>query len=138
MLPFSGLPLGVRWLGIDVDRAVCSAVERAVGGRCPGVEVRAGDARGEIAGERFDLALLLKLIPTLEQLEPGCGARVVRGVPARVVVVSFPRRTLGGRDVGMDGRSDGAIERLMGGWERLDRFDLGAERVTIARVPERG
>jgi 16S rRNA (guanine(1405)-N(7))-methyltransferase len=133
MLPWSGLPPDVRWLGIDVDEVVCAAVSRALAARHPGVEVRAADARSAAVSEAFDLALLLKLVPTLDQLEPGSGAALVARVPAQAVALSFPSRTLGGRNVGMVERYDAAAAAMLAGWERLGTISLGAERVHLAR-----
>lgn len=133
MVPWSGLDAGVRWLGVDVDAAVCGAVERALRARHPGVELRAADARTVTLDEAFDLALLLKLIPTLEQLEPGAGGALLERVPARAVAVSFPSRTLGGRNVGMADRYDALADVLLARWERLGTVALGAERVHLAR-----
>ncbi|MEZ4238161.1 MAG: hypothetical protein R3F59_18840 [Myxococcota bacterium] len=134
-LPGSGLPADVRWLGIDVDAELCGAVQEALGGRYPHVEVRAGDARSAPLGEGYDLALLLKLAPTLDQLEPGAAAALVGRVPARVVAVSFPTHTLGGRDVGMAARYDAHADALLAGWERLAPIALRHERVHLARRP---
>ena len=44
---------------------------------------------------------LFKTIPCLEQQEKGAGVRLLRSLRARCAVVSFPARTLGGRDKGM-------------------------------------
>ena len=135
MLPFSGLDRGTRWIGVDVDARVCAGVQGALIGRCPGVRVRSGDARSPMAGERFDLALLLKLVPTLDQLQAGAGAEVIARVPAEVVVVSFPRRTLGGRAVGMDQAADATAARALAGWIPLGRIALASEIAWLARRP---
>jgi 16S rRNA (guanine(1405)-N(7))-methyltransferase len=48
-----------------------------------------------------DLALLLKLLPTLERLDRTAGARLLARLNVRHMVVSFPIRSLGGREKGM-------------------------------------
>ncbi|HEU5087854.1 MAG TPA: 16S rRNA methyltransferase [Roseiflexaceae bacterium] len=48
-----------------------------------------------------DLALALKLLPVLEQVERNAGARLLRELNARWIVVSYPTRSLGGRGRGM-------------------------------------
>ncbi|MBN2047935.1 MAG: hypothetical protein JW750_08845 [Anaerolineaceae bacterium] len=47
------------------------------------------------------LALLLKTIPCLEQMQKGIGAQLLDAIPARFILVSFPVRSLGGRSKGM-------------------------------------
>ena len=56
---------------------------------------------GSIPGERFDLALLFKLPPLLERQKSGALLDVMNAVNADHLVISFPTRTLGGRNVGM-------------------------------------
>jgi 16S rRNA (guanine(1405)-N(7))-methyltransferase len=51
--------------------------------------------------ETADVVLLLKSLPCLEQQEPGAGARLLRALPARTAVVSFPTASLGGKTKGM-------------------------------------
>ncbi len=48
-----------------------------------------------------DVVLALKTLPCLDQIEPGAGARLVAGLTARHVIVTYPLRSLGGRDKGM-------------------------------------
>ncbi len=48
-----------------------------------------------------DLALILKTIPCLEQINRNAGARLLDAIQARHLVVSFPIRSLGGRAKGM-------------------------------------
>ena len=47
--------------------------------------------------EEADLALLLKMYHCLERRRAGCGWELVEAVPARRVVISFPRQNLTGR-----------------------------------------
>lgn len=43
-----------------------------------------------------DLALLLKTLPCLDQIEPGAGERLLDAIQAERMLVSFPLQTLGG------------------------------------------
>ncbi len=47
--------------------------------------------------ERADLALMLKTLPVLEQVEKGAGRRLLEGIRADVLLVSFPLQSLGGK-----------------------------------------
>ncbi len=68
-----------------------------------GVQGRA-EQRDVIANppaEQADLALVLKAVPCLEQIDSGAGEFLLTHIQARHMLVSFPARSLGGRDVGM-------------------------------------
>ena len=82
--------------------------------------VRAADAVVEVPSERADVALLLKLVPTLDRQDADAAVRLLRGLDVRHAVVSFPLRSLGGRGKGM--------ERTYR--ERLDRLAADAGRVS--------
>ena len=51
--------------------------------------------------ERFDLALAFKLLPLLETQRTGAAVETLSAFNADWIAVSFPTRTLGGRNVGM-------------------------------------
>jgi 16S rRNA (guanine(1405)-N(7))-methyltransferase len=51
--------------------------------------------------EPCDLALLLKAIPCLEQIDKTAGARLLDQIQTRYLLVSFPVHSLGGRSIGM-------------------------------------
>lgn len=48
-----------------------------------------------------DVAFVLKTIPCLEQLEKDAGRKILSGITAPNILVSFPARSLGGRSKGM-------------------------------------
>ena len=89
--------LRARWplcrvLGIDVSRR-CAELSGGVWGDLLQPET--------LPGERFHIALMLKLLPLLEREREGAGAELLHRVNAEYAVVSFPTRTLSGRNVGM-------------------------------------
>ena len=51
--------------------------------------------------ETVDLALLLKTLPCLEQIEKGASARLLDTIQARYLLISYPVSSLGGRHKGM-------------------------------------
>ena len=51
--------------------------------------------------QRADVAFLLKALPCLEQIDASAGQRLLHGIQADYLVVSFPARSLGGRQKGM-------------------------------------
>ena len=46
----------------------------------------------------FDLALILKTMPCLDQIDKNAGARLLEGIQARYLLISYPIKSLGGRD----------------------------------------
>jgi 16S rRNA (guanine(1405)-N(7))-methyltransferase len=57
----------------------------------------------------------LKAIPCLDQQEPGAGRRLLHSLDAPVVVVSFPARSLGGREKGMRETYDRMLRQMVEG-----------------------
>ena len=49
-----------------------------------------------------DAALMMKLLPVLEQQKKGAAMELLTSIPAPVLIVTFPLKTLGGRSVGME------------------------------------
>lgn len=87
-----------RIVGVDI-----SGQSMAVIGAACDAEIRHGDllCEGSIPRERFDVCLLFKILPLLDRQESGSADRVLMEIDAKFIVVSFPTRTLGGRNVGM-------------------------------------
>jgi 16S rRNA (guanine(1405)-N(7))-methyltransferase len=75
-----------------------------------------------------DLALALKIIPPLEQLDRRAGARLLRGLNARHILVSFPAQSLGGRGKGMVTNYERHFYELIDGtgWQAR-RFEFPTE-----------
>lgn len=94
---------GIETVGVDISGSAVEAVNRFH--EVYGMPVRAVCADllcpGAIPKEAFDVALLFKLLPLLERQRAGAASDVMNAVNARFLVVSFPTRTLGGRNVGM-------------------------------------
>jgi len=87
-----------RIVGVDI-----SGQSKTVIQACCGAEILHGDllCEGSIPRERFDVALLFKILPLLDRQMSGSADRVLKRIDARFIAVSFPTRTLGGRNVGM-------------------------------------
>jgi 16S rRNA (guanine(1405)-N(7))-methyltransferase len=100
-LPWMGLEAGCRYIPLDIDRERIHFLNRylILAGlsplaRCQDVLVRPPD-------DPVDVALLLKMSPTLERQEPGATARLLEALPAAWAAVSFAVKSLGGREKGM-------------------------------------
>lgn len=127
-LPWMGLPRDATYVASDVDRRPLASVAPFLElvGQPHRVEVR--DLVADPPSEPADIALLLKLVTTLDRQDAGAATGLLRALDVEHAVVSFPARSLGGRGKGMD-RSYR---------ERLDRLVADAGRVravTEASVP---
>ncbi|MCD6324735.1 16S rRNA methyltransferase [Candidatus Bathyarchaeota archaeon] len=61
---------------------------------------------------KVNLAFILDTIPVLEQIEKGAGIRLLNMVKADYKVVSFPVKSLGGKDKGMRGYYESFFQRM--------------------------
>lgn len=93
-----------RWPELTID-----AVD--IGGQCVeilrrfcGVQARLSDLLCEdgIPSARFHIALLLKVLPLLDRQVRGGATETLNRIRAEYIVVSFPTRSLSGRNVGME------------------------------------
>jgi 16S rRNA (guanine(1405)-N(7))-methyltransferase len=77
-----------------------------------------------------DVALILKAIPCLEQIDKTAGARLLRSVPADHLLVSFPVYSLGGRGKGMTENYEARFRALIEdtNWS-VERFEFATELV---------
>ncbi|HXF62775.1 MAG TPA: hypothetical protein VNK95_14220 [Caldilineaceae bacterium] len=80
--------------------------------------------------QEADVALLLKAIPCLGQIDKGIGPRLLEQVRAPVVIVSYPVQSLGGRQKGMATNYAAHFEALAAGrpWQ-VTRYDFPHELV---------
>ncbi len=75
-----------------------------------------------------DLALLLKTIPCLEQLDKSVTPRLLESVQARYMLVSFPAKSLGGRSKGMVENYEAHFHELIRGYDwHVQRFEFPTE-----------
>jgi 16S rRNA (guanine(1405)-N(7))-methyltransferase len=112
-LPWMGLAPEATYRASDVDRRSLDAVERflALVGQPRRVELR--DVVADPPADEADVALLLKLVPTLDRQDPEAAARVLRALRVRHAIVTFPVRSLGGRGKGMEHTYRDRLERLV-------------------------
>ena len=77
-----------------------------------------------------DVALLLKAIPCLQQMDRDIGRRLLDGIDAPVLIVSYPVHSLGGRKQAMDRHYAAQFAELVAGraW-RVDSFHFATELV---------
>jgi 16S rRNA (guanine(1405)-N(7))-methyltransferase len=89
------------------------------------------EARDVITGLpdcEVDVALVLKALPPLEQTDKTACLRLLRSLRAGVVIVSFPTRTLGGRNRQMEANYEARFRDLIRNepWQ-VERFSFPTE-----------
>lgn len=84
----------------------------------------------QVPNQPVQLALLLKTIPCLEQVDKTIGKRLLSNIQAQYMLVSFPVHSLGGQGKGMRQNYDRHFQELISGlsWNVL-RFDFPGELV---------
>jgi 16S rRNA (guanine(1405)-N(7))-methyltransferase len=114
-LPWMDLPAAASYLAVDVDERLARVFDRLGHAWSVGLRGLTRDLTGGPPEAAADVVLLLKAIPCLEQQEPGAGRRLLRSLGAPVVVVSFPARSLGGREKGMRENYDRMLREMVEG-----------------------
>ena len=71
-----------------------------------------------------DAALMMKLLPVLEQQKKGAAIELLRSIPAPVLIVTFPLKTLGGRSVGMEKHYSDWFEQSAAQAFNIERRDV--------------
>ncbi len=91
-------------------------------------EAWAADVTQTIPQQSADLAIIVKAIPCLEQVEKGIGARLLEGIQAQHLLVSYPAQSLGGASKGMRANYEAQFSELVAGkgWA-VRRYDFATE-----------
>ena len=125
--------MGLKVRGIDISGGCVRLVNEWA--RMKEWDVQA-ECRDLLCGpemEPADMALMMKLLPVLEQQKKGSAMALVQSVPAKKLCVTFPMRTLGGRKVGMEQHySEGFEGNLPEGIEIIERFVEADELCYVA------
>lgn len=113
-------PLALPWMhigdaayvAVDADAGTLATVEGFLAAVAQPHATQARDLVAEPWNEAGDVALLLKLVATLDRQDRDAAARLLRTLDARHAIVSFTTRTLSGRARGMERTYRDRIERL--------------------------
>jgi 16S rRNA (guanine(1405)-N(7))-methyltransferase len=136
-IPWMPLAPGAAYYGYDIYRDMIDLLNTF----WPLVGVQGSAAARDVScylpPEHVDVALILKTIPCLEQLDKHAGLRLLEGLNAATLVVSFPVRSLGGYDKGMAEHYQAHLHTLLAGknWP-VRRHDFAAELVFVIQKPE--
>ena len=131
-LPWMPLPPDAQYLAWDIYADMVAFVNGFFDlvGQAGTAEVH--DVLALTSTPRVDLALVLKTIPCLEQVDKSAGNQLLTAIQARYLLVSFPVQSLGGRSKGMPGHYETSFVRMMSGqpWG-VKRFKFASELVFL-------
>lgn len=114
-IPWMPLAENAEYYGVDIYQDMIGFLGAFMPlAGCTG-HFRTGDVLGAGPEPRVDLALLLKTIPCLEQVDGAAGVRLLVAIQADHLLVSFPVRALGGSDRGMVAHYEGHFQELIAG-----------------------
>ncbi len=129
-LPWLDLAPGAVYAACDIDHKQMDFLNRFFALAYPAGAAQVCNLLAGAPRRRAQVALLLKTIPCLEQLDKGIGSRLLAQIDAPVVVVSYPAASLGGRRKGMVESYGAGFTALVEGqpW-RVTRFEFPTELV---------
>jgi len=113
--PWMPLAAGARYIACDVYSDLTAFLASALhllG--CDGVGLWI-DLLAEVPAEPVQVALLMKALPCLEQLEPVAAHSLLDSLPAEHLLVSFPAHSLGGARRGMPVNYEAHFRELLTG-----------------------
>lgn len=131
-LPWMGLPETVQYYGCDIYTDQAEFLNAFFGHMGINGHIEVVDLVSGIPTRRTDAALLLKTIPCLEQLDKSIGARLLEGIQAKTIVVSFPVASLGGKSKGMLQNYEAHFRQLICGrnWS-IEKLVFASELVFV-------
>jgi 16S rRNA (guanine(1405)-N(7))-methyltransferase len=95
------LAKNTKYLGIDIDKEEIEFLNKAFKiSRLSYFKAKLGDILTD-ESPKADVIFLLKLLPLLERQQKNISLSILKKLKARFLVVSFPTKTLGGRQKNM-------------------------------------
>ncbi len=126
--------MGKMVRGMDISGGCVRLVNEWAAACGWNVSVRCADLLCAPEMEKCDMALLMKLLPVLEQQKKGAAMALLCALPAETACVTFPMKTLGGRKVGMEQHYSEWFEaNLPEEYEVVERFIEADELCYIVR-----
>ena len=136
--PFMDLPADVLYRAGDIDHGTVTVVQEFLQRLQVTCDVRILDAAQSMPEGGADVAFLFKLVPVLEQQGKGQAYRLLKSLRAKVIVVTFPIRSLSGREKDMEQFYSGQFEQnLPAELTILKKETVGSELVYIV-APKQG
>jgi 16S rRNA (guanine(1405)-N(7))-methyltransferase len=127
-IPWMPLAEGARYTAYDIYADLADFLSHFLAIVGVAGEAGARDVLHLEATEPVQVALLLKALPCLEQMDKVATRRLLEQAPAEHILVSYPVHSLGGRAKGMVAHYDAQLSALLAGkpW-RTQRFEFATE-----------
>ncbi len=124
--------MGIAARGYDIHLGAVNLVNEWAAARGWQVFAEARDLLRSGEFPRANLALFMKLLPTLEAQRTGSAMELVGRVCARFKLITFPTKTLSGRSVGMkDHYSAWLMKNLPSQLTIIDSFEMDGELIYL-------
>ena len=127
-LPWMPMAEGAAFYGCDIFTDMVAFLNRFLTRLGQEGQVEACDLAAVVPDRPAQLALLLKAIPCLDQIDREVVPRLLEGVNAEHILVSFPAHSLGGHAKGMPANYESHFSQLLSGrpW-KVQRFVFPGE-----------
>jgi 16S rRNA (guanine(1405)-N(7))-methyltransferase len=133
-LPWRHMPEDGAYHAADIDTRLCGLLLGFFAAQGLPHSASCVDLMVHPPSVRADAVLLLKVLPCLEQQEKGASKKLLDTLQARAFVLSFPTKSLGGRDKGMARHYDDFVSALLEGRAcRVSRFEIGLEAFYVVK-----
>lgn len=133
-LPWMPLASDATYYAYDISESMMSFLTACLPLLGVNGHAQACDALQSCPTQKVDVAFLLKAIPCLEQIDKRAGHTLLHAIQANAIVVSFPVRSLGGRNKGMVEHYDAHFHALVADetWD-IRRFEFSSELVFLVK-----
>ena len=127
-LPWMPLAKDPMYQGIDIFADLTGFDQQFLQHTCLRGRVSCADFLGELPKQRFQVALALKTIPLIDQIEKEHTRQWLENIPADHLLVSFPIFSLSGKGKGMLENYTMRFTQMIegGNWE-MERFEFSTE-----------
>jgi 16S rRNA (guanine(1405)-N(7))-methyltransferase len=134
-IPWMPLVEGARYYAYDIHQHLIDFLQQSM--TLLGVKGHASmcDILQDCPTHEVDVALLLKALPCLEQVDKQAGKRLLQTIRARALLVSFPVHSLGGRGKGMSAHYAAHFHELVReiGWQ-VRFYEFATELVFVVNM----
>jgi 16S rRNA (guanine(1405)-N(7))-methyltransferase len=127
-LSWMAMPTGASYFACDIYSDLIALINRFLTHIHHPGQAFLADLTHHIPTDEVDLALLLKAIPCLDQLDKTSNQKILDTLPAKYILLSFPVRSLGGHAKGMVKNYEIRLNQLITGrpWS-VRRFEFPSE-----------
>ncbi|MEP7292465.1 MAG: 16S rRNA methyltransferase [Chloroflexota bacterium] len=127
-IPFMPLAENATYYACDIYTDLAAFLNRAFPLLGVSGSAWAADVTQTIPQQSADLAIIVKAIPCLQQLDKSIGARLLEGINAQHILVSYPAQSLGGSSKGMRATYESQFAELVAGkgWT-VRKYDFATE-----------